>query len=199
MCPDRQIISLYFDGELPSPWKEKLETHLESCSECRAVFTEYTRLGDNLRQFPADTVQAAQDRVWEKLAAAKPETGPAPEISPVIQRYRPARRIWSRSISLPLPAAAAAAVVIIVLCFALVGLRRGAGTAAQDSVAVANIGFDDQGMLPVNDMSGILNYLSSQDNGDFMVVNLPASKSFSRSGEPTLINAADYSRRKVSR
>jgi len=196
MCPDRQIISLYFDGELPDPWKGKFETHLESCSECQAVLGGYDHLGDTLRQFPADTIQAAQERVWKKLAAPELVT---PEENLVIQRFKPARKIWKRSVSLPLPAAAAAAVVIIVLCFALFGLKGNAAAAAQNSVAAADIGFDDHGIVPVNDMSGILNYLSSQDNGDFMVVNLPASKSFSRTGEPTLINAADYSRRSASR
>jgi len=35
MCPEPQLISIYLDNELPSPWKEKLESHLAECSSCR--------------------------------------------------------------------------------------------------------------------------------------------------------------------
>jgi anti-sigma factor RsiW len=41
MCPDRQILSVYLDEELPSPWKEKMEAHVSSCAECQAVLEKY--------------------------------------------------------------------------------------------------------------------------------------------------------------
>jgi hypothetical protein len=58
---------------------------------------------------------------------------------------------------------------------------------------------DNQGIVPIQDMAGVLQYLSGQDYGDFMVIRLPESRSFSRIGEPALINAADYSRRTARR
>ena len=204
MCPERQIISLYLDGELPSPWNEKMEAHLESCPKCRATLARYRGVGECLRAAPAkppesdsfeSAMERAQDRVWDKLTAPaiSGET-----IKPKIYRSG----VWNRTITLPLPAAAAAAVLIIAAFFALVGLRGGAASPSTslDTVAALNIGFDDQGMVPVTDMSGVLHYLSSQDSGgDFMVIRLPESRNFSRNGEPTLINAADYSRRKEFR
>ena len=74
MCPDSQIISLYYDEELPSPWKEKMEAHLEACASCRAVLAGYGRLGKGLAALnhPEEFVATAQDRVWEKLSV--PET-----------------------------------------------------------------------------------------------------------------------------
>jgi hypothetical protein len=115
------------------------------------------------------------------------------------------KRVWNRTITLPLPAAAAAAVFIIVVFFALAGIGRGTSSPPQvlspDTMAAAGIGLDDQGMfpVPVQDMTGVLQYLSSQDGGDFMVIRLPESRKFSRIGEPALINAADYSRSNISR
>ena len=223
MCPERQIISLYVDGELPSPWKEKLETHLESCPACRKTLAAYNYIGENLEDTLSEKIREVQDRVWSKISApglvtipesivndenssqrnekAKVFNNPAAEREPAVRRgikpsprIKPVKRIWSRTISLPLPAAAAAAVVIVVLFFVLTGVRSGVQISPQDSMKMASIGLDDQGLVPVNDMSGVLQYLSNQDNNDLMVIQLPGSRHFSRSGDPALINAADYSR-----
>ena len=218
MCPERQIISLYHDGELPSPWKEKLETHLEKCPECRAALSGYSRLCESLVQseeYPSeDSVQAAQDRVWRKLVSqelvisgiSKPENArkPGKERSLLGKRRLP----WNRTITLPLPAAAAAAALIIAVGFFAV-LGAGSRPKLQDSMAIANIGddyfgaanigLDDRGLVPMQDMNQVLQYLSTQDYGDYMVIRLPETRKFSQSGEPALINAADYSRRSVSR
>ena len=203
MCPDRQIISLYLDGELPSPWKEKMKDHLESCPKCRAGFAAYSGTKEKLGDLREDTIQAAQDRVWAKLIArdaAAEDWNITPSDNLYVVKRSP--RIWRGSVTLPLPVAAAAAVLIIVAFFALAGMRGrnpSAPVVQQDSVAALNIGLDDQGIVPVTDMNGVLRYLSSQDNGDFMVIRLPETQNFSRIGDPTLINAADYSRRSGSR
>ena len=189
MCPDRQIISLYVDEELPSPWKEKLETHLESCPECRVILSGYQNLRENLRRLPEKTLWAAEDRVWRKLTT--------PEL--VISRgASPKKSFWNRSITLPLPVTAAAAVIIIAF-FALMGMRNGERSVPQETIVTASIGFDDYGFLSIQDMNGVLQYLASQDTDDDMIIRLPENRRFSRSGEPALINAVEYSRRSASR
>ena len=196
MCPDRQIISLYLDEELPSPWKEKMETHLESCAQCRSVLAGYRNLGKSLGDLSDETVQAAQERVWKKITAPElvvtGESAGKPGEKTIYRR--PMKRVWSRNITLPLPVAAAAAAVIIIAFFTLMGIRGGSQPAPQQAIAAADIGFDDYTTVPVQDMNDVLKYLSSQDSGDFMVVRLPESTRFSRTGDPALINAADYSR-----
>jgi predicted anti-sigma-YlaC factor YlaD len=184
MCPDRQLISLYFDDELPSPWKEKMEAHLESCTECRTVLAGYRNLGERFRDLPERSLETAQKRVWEKLSERR-----------IIV---PKEKIWHKNISLPLPAAAA--VLVFILFFALVGIRGLVRPAPQEQLMAAGLELDDYGMLHLDDMSEVLKYLSSQDdNGDFTVIVLPESRKFSRVGEPALINAADYSRRTTYR
>jgi hypothetical protein len=190
MCPDRQIVSLYVDGELPSPWDGKMEAHLESCEKCRSAFAGYKRIKDYLSNDPEKALVEAQERVWQKLTA------------PGLAVSKPPPRkaaIWSRNITLPLPVAAAAALVFVAF-FALVGVRLLSRPVPilQEQVASAGIGLNDNGMVNIQDMAGVLQYLSSQDNGDFMVIRLPESRTFSRIGEPALINAADYSRRSLS-
>ncbi|GHU05470.1 hypothetical protein FACS1894147_11680 [Spirochaetia bacterium] len=58
MCPDRQILSLYHDDELPSPWKEKLESHVASCPACAARLAQYRDLSRVLLD------NDAADRGW---------------------------------------------------------------------------------------------------------------------------------------
>jgi len=189
MCPDRQIICLYLDGELPSPWDGKMEAHLESCEECRSALAGYKSIKNYLSGDKEKTLAEAQERVWQKLTA--------PGL--VVSREPRKARIWSRNISLPLPAAAAAALVFVVLV-ALLGVRSLSQPGlVQEQIAASGIGLTDNGMVNIQDMAGVLQYLSSQDNGDFMVIRLPESRTFSKIGEPALINAADYSRRGLSR
>ena len=187
-----------------------MEAHLESCGECRAALARYGKIGECFRDLPEKAVEAAQERIWGKLAARGfPEAG-APERA---RRGVPVRQILYRRVTLPLPAVAAAALVVIAF-FALVGIRGLGGPSPQNPVAtvvpdyIQNIPAvmpdymqlfgDDQG-FPSQDMAGVLQYLSSQDYGDFMVIRLPESRTFSRIGEPALINAADYPRRNTSR
>ena len=201
MCPNHQIISLYLDGELPSPWKEKMQSHLSGCPECQAAFARYKSLGDAMEAVPAETIRASQDRVWKKLTAPQLIVS-----NNAIHRnqegFKPKKRVWSRKISLPLPVAAAAAIVIIFAFVALAGIR---GTKPLQNVmataSLGGMGLDNYGTVPMQDMNGLIQYFSSQDNGDIMVIRLPESRKFSRAGEPALINAADYSRarRNISR
>jgi len=197
MCPDRQIISLYFDGELPSPWKEKMVAHLSDCPQCQSVLAGYRNLGGSLGKLRDETIETAQDRVWKKITA--PElviTGRSGRVSAkrtLSRRMIATKRVWNRRITLPLPAAAAAALVVFIAFFALIGVRGGNQPLPQHPVAAMNIGFDDYAMIPIHDMSDIIRYLSIQETADFMVIRLPEHRSFSRAGQPALINAADYS------
>ncbi len=43
-CPDSDLYSAYVDGEVPSPWREKLEAHIASCRECAERTNRYERL-----------------------------------------------------------------------------------------------------------------------------------------------------------
>jgi hypothetical protein len=187
MCPDRQILSLYFDGELPSPWKEKLETHLEGCAGCRARLETYRGLSLASGTIGEDKMSAARDRVWSRLAAPPP-------VKPVESGglFPGGEGFWNRSVTLPLPAAAA--IFIIIAFFAILALKPQGAVLISDTPPVASvIDMDVPGIAPVSDMSGVLQYLSSQDTSEFVIIRLPESRSFSRFGEPALLKAADYS------
>jgi anti-sigma factor RsiW len=178
MCPDRQILSVYFDNELYSPWKEKLEAHLKDCPQCRAALEDYGRARE---AFLADTlpVQKAGARIWEQCGSLDYRPLPAP---------RKRRGIWSRSLRIPVPAAAAGLVLVLAAALFIV-LRPAPASEPQ----LATMGMDVQGMLPVSDMASLLQYLGGESSPDVIIINLPET-TFRSAGEPTVLRTADYPR-----
>jgi len=190
MCPDSQLLSIYMDGELPSPWKEKLETHLAGCSGCREKLESFRRLLKKdapeepleHRETLETAIETAKKRVWQNLQSRR--------------RFQPRAGLWQRRLSIPLPAAAAAAVVIALL--AMLWLRGGFAVQPEPAARANLILAAEEempGIIPAADMSGVLQYLGS-DGADIIILRLPESKSFLRSGEPEIINAAGYTRRR---
>jgi len=199
MCPDRQLISVYYDGELPSPWKEKLESHLAQCPRCMSRLERYRSL--SLEQTAAQNlpVKNAQDNVWarlEKQTGMQAQTQTSVIIKPAV--------FWNRRLTLPLPAAAAAAILIVIALALLWTVRPRenipAITVASETYSMQPAGtgmdFDPPGVVPVTDLNGVLQYLRSRDSGDILILRLPESRNFFSSGDPAIIKAADYSRRK---
>jgi anti-sigma factor RsiW len=183
MHPDRQILSVYLDGELPSPWKEEMESHLERCPECRAKLKQYRTLSATLAGGRRD-FSAEKERVWLKLgeaAAAARRSGNSV-----------ARSFWRQSVAVPLPAAIAAA-ALLVAAFTLAVANYSARKAAPPAgtLATAGISLDVQEIVPVSDMNSFLQYLEDEDSTDFMIIRLPETRRFSRSGQPAIIRASD--------
>jgi anti-sigma factor RsiW len=190
MCPEPQILSLYFDGELPSPWREKMEAHLGSCASCAGRLDRYRLLSRSMAETAGIVPAAAGERIrWNAPNRAAPRPARLPA-----DRTRPeAGRFWRRSVSVPLPAVAAAAAVVLALTL-LFTLKP---EPAQDTVA-SGMGLAMEG-IPAADINGILQYLGSEDSSDIVIIRLPESTSFTSLGEPALMKAADYSRRNGSR
>ena len=201
MCPDPQLLSIYMDGELPSPWKEKMEAHLAECPACTEKYKNFRHLqemfkeetnqsrtntanGATLQASSAEQelIESAKENVWRKMENR--------------QRYS-RRSVWRYKISVPLPAAAVAAAIILV--FLTVLFIRGVNLQPQDPAAKSNfiLASEEEEMPSVipaaQDMNGLLQLLGS-DGTDVLILRLPESRNFSRSGEPAIIRAADYSR-----
>lgn len=70
-CPEKDIHSIYLDGELPESYAKKYEEHLETCENCRKY---YESLKKQHSAFAADSknielTQAEMDKSWERLQA----------------------------------------------------------------------------------------------------------------------------------
>jgi hypothetical protein len=189
MCPNHQILSVYCDGELPSPWKEKMETHLTVCTECRNRLEKYRSF---LAAGPEEVahnsrVEGAKNRVWQNLAS----------LGESRIRVRSQEKLWRRSVVIPLPLAAVVA-ALMVAAFTLALVTRPAPMMVPQEIIAANgIVPDIQGISPVSDIRGVLQYLSNED--DIVILRLPESKNFVSYGEPMYVRAEDYSRSTWSR
>jgi len=213
MCPEPQLLSVYTDGELPSPWKEKLEAHLEECSECREklkkflymqelfketsqkqIYAEKTEAGGHEKPVLSERelMEEAKEKIWQKLESRRNFR----RIGQV-NRYN----MWKRKITLPIPAAAAAAVVIALLTIIWlrgnpssknngytqqIASQTGAGyqLAAQEEIPE---------VIPSSDLNSVLQYLGV-DRSEVIILQLPENRNFSRSGDP-IIMSADYTGR----
>ena len=224
MCPDREILSLYYDRELPSPWKEKLELHLESCTSCREIMQGYKNLGILLKEEEKESrIISAMERVYEKLPQSRTDliSESVPDGLPDINiRRKSARKsfpvslLWNRSVSLPMPIAAGALIIFLMtFIFGFYNSRAGLNNdinlngslttpvaenpiqnpvQSLDSMAVVSDFLYDGSIF--QDMNSIIQYFSTQDGSDIVIISLPENRRFYHAGEPVLINANDYSR-----
>jgi hypothetical protein len=202
MCPDHQILSIYLDQELPSPWKEKLESHFADCPACRARLEEFRQVSVLLNppgsRDAALPDEALRERVWRNITV--PHEGADIPVAAIRHPREYRSRIWRRSVQVPLPVAAAAA-ALLVFVLTLVFINRPAENAPSHDM-IAGTAFDVPEILPVSgisDMNGVLQYLDREEQGDIMIIRLPESRNFMSSGKPVIIKAADYSRRSPAR
>jgi anti-sigma factor RsiW len=112
MCPDPSILSAYRDGEVPSPWAERIAAHVSSCAECARRIESHGRLSAVFAVSPqADSVERAKARVAERLEAsiaASPRTRRGPWQGAAIASETPGKAGIARPVSVPGTAGTAA-------------------------------------------------------------------------------------------
>jgi len=214
MCPKPQLLSIYMDGELPSPWKEKMESHLSQCSECRERFEKFKRLKELLKkdthqarsiadqvienrglseEQPAE-IEAAKNRVWHNMELRLHSCVGKPFL---YSTYKSRSSLLQKRLSIPLPAAAAAAVVLIILGTLL---YRGDFSSMSSESAVKTgiiLAVEEElpAIIPAADMNSVIQYLGSE-RANIILLELPPGRNFSRTGEPAIVNAANYNTRR---
>jgi anti-sigma factor RsiW len=176
MCPDRELLSAWVDGEVSSPWRESLERHLESCPSC----TAYTMELKSLRlAYAADAESIAQvagrirTRVYDGVILGASSRTP----------------VWTRRLSIPLPVAAAAALVFSVLAMALAmtGARNSElRMAIQSTAAPVPVASSGQAM------DSIFEFLARQEGGVNITISLPSGTFAGAPGEPFIVREVDY-------
>lgn len=76
-CPERDIHSVYLDGELPQSYVRDYEVHVAACPECRKVQQELIMLGSSIEKdrksmdFSKEDVDQSFDRLMTKLSYKK--------------------------------------------------------------------------------------------------------------------------------
>lgn len=49
-CPEREIMSVYLDNELPAPYKAEFEAHLVNCADCRKQYEKLQNIRTNMQE-----------------------------------------------------------------------------------------------------------------------------------------------------
>jgi Predicted transmembrane transcriptional regulator (anti-sigma factor) len=190
MCPDRDLISSYVDGEVPSPWRERLEEHFASCPSCAALAARYAELGKELRNSaPFDETQALA-RGRERLDLLLRDI-PADDTAYAFAREkRFFASLWSHSVHLPLPLAAAAAILVLLLggATAMLAFRPG----RSDSIRTIASGEIPAQAIPAAQpasMDELLRYLDSSAGQVTLTINLPTGTTFGTAGKPVIMRS----------
>jgi len=194
-CPNRQFVSVYYDRQMDSPWKEKMEEHIAGCADCARQLAAYKQISLSLAQADDKTLDEAQQRVLQKLET----TGNYSSYKTPIDWRGGTSSIWKRRLSIPIPAAAAAVFIFIALAFLWIrspGKLERIGPANMAITAETEILPD---VIPFSGMESVLQYLGATDSGDILILRLPESRNFASYGEPAIIKAADYTRNEPRR
>ena len=207
MCPDRELLSAYVDGEVPEPWNERLARHLASCDSCAKAAEKYRELSRRIKtaDFASEGLDESAvlgrlgERLDEELAGLEPAgrgRGPGGR-GPGASRFRRSE-VWRRRVALPLPAAAAAAIIVVaLLVLSVLGLSspgRGApapALAAAPSESAIQATATAAAELPPAaaqsaNMDELLRYLDSKNGEVTVTIRLPTGSSFERLGAPVL-------------
>ncbi len=182
MCPDRDILSAFIDGEVGAPWKEALEAHVASCAACRAFVDGLRQTGRAIREEGSPDWSGPMERVRRGILA-RAVVRPA------------AARFWKRRLSIPIPvaAAAAAAVIAVVTALAVVSLRVPVGHVR---ITRAPAGATEiQISAPIGDLEALLRSVGGEDASQEDVITLPKHVLLYPMGEPRMGKAAEFTRR----
>ncbi|HUJ74203.1 MAG TPA: zf-HC2 domain-containing protein [bacterium] len=183
MCPDRQIISAYFDGEVESPWDRAIADHIAGCEKCRRIYDGLEETRRLLQGERLEGVTAPMERVRRNLLAGVP---------PVTL----AQPGWKRHVEVPLPMAVAAALLIVALGvgFAVALSRSGMGYIRVTRAPAGNTEY--QFAIPYDKMESLLKSVGGAAASSDELMTLPKDVKLVPVGTPTMGREAEYPRKR---
>jgi anti-sigma factor RsiW len=178
MCPDREILSAYLDGEVESPWSREIEGHLAGCESCRLRFARMEETRRILQREGMGNWRAPMERVRRHLMARSMQRQPDPPI-------------WKRRLSIPVPLVGIAALVVLCLGISLAYtvFRNEMGTVRITKAPAG--GTEIQIAAPVEDLEFLLKSMDTQDSAQD-VIKLPKKFRLMPVGEPRMGKADEF-------
>ena len=178
MCPDKELISAYYDGETDARWSSEIKAHVDDCPQCSEKYEQIKRLSIYLNNTVVPNEEIIKARVYEAIKRKKSVIYP--------------EKFWKKHVELSFPALLGAAVIVVILCAAmLIGLQP----FKTDPIVVEEIPPETNTLhvqlISIEDAAA---YLLSDDSGFDVLITIPAAEGLSVTGEPQLIREADYKR-----
>jgi predicted anti-sigma-YlaC factor YlaD len=179
MCPDREILSAYLDGEIGAPWNRAIAEHVASCDACREIYGRLEQTRRALHGEGALEWKAPMERVRREILS---------------HAARAPLSVWRRAVAVPLPVAVLAAVLLLTL-----------GVSLALSIVRTNIGFvritrapaggtEYQFAVPVDKVEALLKSVGGGDASLEDVMTLPKNVKLIPVGEPRMGKAAEFPR-----
>ena len=153
-CPNKDLFSAYIDGELSSPWKERLEQHLRECGICRQIYGHYTAVRYCIRLTSSEK-ELDTEASFAKLAA---KHGAIVKIKQENRnkknRLKTGERWLYASIRVPVPLAAAAVFIFIfmpLILFFRMGYSDASNRESFTPILPLPVSLEKQKLLPEMD------------------------------------------------
>jgi hypothetical protein len=183
-CPNPDLLSAFFDGEVEFPWSEKIQKHVEDCPSCKQTVARLQTLRRTLMADEEPSVDGPFERTRHRLQTYR---------SAAWMRHR--RPLWRIRISIPVPAIAAMLLVFL----GMGGLLIFLGTRPNFpfmSIKRQPSGITEvQVAAPIDDLEQLLKSLDNESGHEQIIITLPADTEFLQFGEPKMLRADEYSRR----
>ncbi|MBQ7746550.1 MAG: zf-HC2 domain-containing protein [Spirochaetia bacterium] len=176
MCPDVEILSSFYDGELEDSQREVVKTHVESCPHCQKKLAELELISNTINAEEEPDFQMAQVNTWNNLM----------NIIDHEEQRVPKVNFWQRRFQISFPAAAAlVAAFIVVLSLSVVSFYMGRHTTSSPASPELNM----------SDASGTLFNDDNLFDNSSIEFDIPAINTFIHAGEPLLIKEVDFRNR----
>jgi len=180
MCPDHEILSAYFDGEVPSPWDRSIAEHVAGCAACAAWLAglDQTRRALSEEALPW---RAPMERVRRRILSHVPSE-------------RPRVPVWRRQVSLPAPVALLAATLLLVfgISLAVLATRQNMGFVRITKAPAG--GTEYQFAIPYDKVEALLKSVGGNDANIESVMTIPKNVRLTPVGEPRMGKADEFLR-----
>ncbi|HTO22549.1 MAG TPA: zf-HC2 domain-containing protein [Spirochaetia bacterium] len=183
MCPDREILSAYFDGEVSDPWARQIAEHVSGCGSCRAWLAGLDGTRRVLAEERLLEWRAPMERVRRRILAHHPVE-------------RPRVSIWRRQMTLPVPVAGLAAALLLILgiSLAVVSTRQDLGYIRITQAPAG--GTEYQFAVPYDKVEALLKSVGGSDAAIESVMTIPKNVKLVPVGQPRMGKADEFPRKK---
>jgi len=180
MCPDKSILSAFYDGEVEGSWHGKIAMHHDECSLCRKETEQFKSISRSLNNESLPDFLAGKDRMFLEI------------INKARFRSLGSKNIWHRHVSLPAPMVAAAAAMFIFL-FGWSAYNSGLMNAASPEQDLVELK-ENQTTIIVNayNLQDLEHLLESDDFKPASYMSLPDSQTFKIFGDSQLIKSVSF-------
>jgi len=168
-CPDKELLSAFFDNEVPSPYREVLEDHIRTCDHCSSVIHKYAKMHEQLLDLQRNEIVPEVNKGVLEFCEKKLKT------MPTTPHFH---------ITWPVLAAAAA-----FMLFIGIGLSVLLFTNRTNEIMVE---VKPATTVSEYSLSEVVDYLSKQQNS--RTIEIPGQLPIETSIQPTIVREADFNR-----